>query len=114
MDAFSEKILERVDPVLAGVLREAESLSPVPFRVVAGHRGLREQNALYFAGLSVHRFPQSPHNKLPSRAVDIEPTTDTTDLAERAAVVQAIEIAAEAAGVRVFWRGESSPHVELV
>lgn len=114
MDAFSERILERVDPVLADVLRAAESLSPVPFRVVAGHRGLREQNALYFAGLSVHRFPQSPHNELPSRAVDIEPLVDPMDLADRQAVVQAISIAASAVGVNIFWRGESSPHVELV
>ncbi len=114
MDAFSERVLERVDPVLAGILRDAESLSPVPFRVVAGHRGLREQNALFAAGLSVHRFPQSPHNKLPSRAVDIEPLTDPSDLADRAAVVQAIQMAAAEAGVLIFWRGESSPHLELI
>lgn len=39
--------------------------------VVFGHRGQAEQNAAHARGASNHKWPESPHNEYPSRAVDI-------------------------------------------
>lgn len=43
------------------------------FSVTCGHRGKADQDAAFKKGNSKVRFPNSPHNKLPSLAVDIVP-----------------------------------------
>lgn len=45
----------------------------IAFRVKEGHRGEKEQNAAYERGTSKLKFPNSKHNSIPSKAVDIEP-----------------------------------------
>lgn len=41
--------------------------------ILSGHRGEKEQDHLYFQGLSQLQFPDSYHNKTPSLAVDAAP-----------------------------------------
>lgn len=41
--------------------------------LISGHRDFMEQNALFESGASTLRWPDSKHNKNPSRAVDLQP-----------------------------------------
>jgi peptidoglycan L-alanyl-D-glutamate endopeptidase CwlK len=41
--------------------------------LVSGYRDFVEQNALFEAGVSTVRWPNSKHNKKPSLAVDLQP-----------------------------------------
>jgi len=43
------------------------------FTVICGHRGEQEQNTAYENGFSTKKFPDSKHNSIPSRAMDIIP-----------------------------------------
>ena len=43
------------------------------FTVICGHRDRDAQNGAFAAGTSKLRWPDSKHNQLPSRAVDIAP-----------------------------------------
>lgn len=45
--------------------------------VVCGHRGEEEQNAAFAAGNSKLKWPDSKHNSLPSKAVDVVPYEKT-------------------------------------
>lgn len=67
--------LERlVEAVAAGI--DAGELATAGIRdltVVCGYRGQAEQDAAYAAGASKLRYPNSRHNQVPSRAVDLAP-----------------------------------------
>jgi len=41
--------------------------------VISGHRGKKGQNELYKEGFSRVKFPDSKHNRVPSRAIDAAP-----------------------------------------
>src|SRR5688572_32876511 len=45
------------------------------FAVLCGHRDQAAQDAAYAAGKSKVRWPNGPHNRTPSRAVDVVPVT---------------------------------------
>lgn len=50
------------------ILHEVADIS-----LVYGHRGRTDQNLMFENGFSKLRFPDSKHNKKPSRAVDLQP-----------------------------------------
>ena len=71
---FSDRSLRHLktcDIRLQKVLLEA--IKVIDFSVTSGHRSKIEQNNLYHAGQSKLKYPESKHNKIPSRAVDVAP-----------------------------------------
>lgn len=67
----SKEQLETLHPDLQKVLEDAITI--IDFSIIQGHRGKEEQNKYFKEGRSKLKFPQSKHNKNPSRAVDIAP-----------------------------------------
>jgi peptidoglycan L-alanyl-D-glutamate endopeptidase CwlK len=63
--------LEQCHPHLQLILNEA--ISYVDFSVVTGYRDKETQNSLYTQGFSKVIYPNSKHNKFPSKAVDVAP-----------------------------------------
>jgi len=47
--------------------------------IACGHRNEEDQNEAFDKGFSKLRFPQSKHNKFPSRAVDVVPWPEKWD-----------------------------------
>ena len=50
-----------------------EALAIMDFTVICGERGEADQNKAFAEGKSHARYPESKHNRSPSRAVDIAP-----------------------------------------
>jgi peptidoglycan L-alanyl-D-glutamate endopeptidase CwlK len=50
-----------------------EAIKVIDFTVLCGHRGESEQNKAFHEGRSKLKFPDSNHNEMPSKAVDIAP-----------------------------------------
>jgi len=50
-----------------------EAIELYDFSVICGHRSEQEQNEAYNNGKSDLQWPESKHNKFPSKAVDIAP-----------------------------------------
>lgn len=67
----SEKNLETCHEDLQKVFREV--IRYVDCAIICGHRGKEEQEQAFLEGRSKLRFPESKHNQLPSRAVDVLP-----------------------------------------
>ena len=67
----SKRRLATCDPLLKEVLNEA--INHFDFSVIWGHRGRYHQNRVYREGYSKVQWPNSRHNSMPSRAVDIIP-----------------------------------------
>lgn len=67
----SEEQLATCDPRLQRLAHEA--IKYMDFAVTDGHRGQREQDALFDAGMTKKRWPNGNHNANPSRAMDVAP-----------------------------------------
>lgn len=50
-----------------------EAIKITDFSVLCGHRGKEEQDLAYARGFSKVKYPNSKHNGLPSKAVDLAP-----------------------------------------
>ena len=50
-----------------------EVINFIDCSVICGHRGEAEQNAAFISGASKVKYPDSNHNKFPSKAVDVYP-----------------------------------------
>ncbi len=48
-------------------------LEDMDITILCGHRGEKEQNEAFKAGNSQLKFPNSKHNSVPARAVDVAP-----------------------------------------
>lgn len=112
----SQTVYNRLDPrlqvVMDRVLHEVADIS-----LVSGHRDRDEQEALYAAGASQLRWPDSKHNKLPSRAVDFQPypypkRTEKLWGALGYIAGRAIEIA-ESEGITLRWGGDWNRNGDL-
>ena len=120
--------LETCDQRLQDILNEAIKL--VDFTVIEGHRSEEKQNKLFDLGKSKVRFPNSKHNSIPSKAVDIAPWqnginwSDTRRFAYYAGIIRGI---AHAKGITVKlgfdWDGDGDinehsfldfPHIEII
>ncbi len=74
MPVLSEQSLARLNtchPGLIAVCREL--IKQYDFAVLCGHRSKDEQNKAFQRGSSRLIYPQSPHNRMPSHAVDLAP-----------------------------------------
>jgi peptidoglycan L-alanyl-D-glutamate endopeptidase CwlK len=69
--SVSKERLKECDSRIQTVLNEA--IKYYDFSVLCGHRGEEEQNEAYRKGHSKLKYPQSNHNKNPSKAVDVAP-----------------------------------------
>lgn len=61
--------LAELDPRLQEVLNEAIKI--IDFTIICGHRNKEDQEAAVKGGFSKVHFPNSKHNSLPSKAVDV-------------------------------------------
>jgi hypothetical protein len=67
----SKRKLEECDNRLQTVMNEA--IKYYDFSVICGHRGKADQNIANTRGFSTKKWPNSRHNKFPSKAVDVAP-----------------------------------------
>lgn len=118
--------LRTADARLQSIMHEA--IKHYDFSVLCGHRGQTQQDAAYAAGKSKVRWPNSKHNSLPSKAVDIAPyPVDWNDEIRFARLMGHIERIANEQGIKVRfgldfdsdgWSSDERfldfPHVELV
>ncbi|MDE0370390.1 MAG: M15 family metallopeptidase [bacterium] len=109
MPALSSRSLDRLDTChedLQRVMRMAIQHGP-DFTVLQGHRGEREQEAAFRKGHSKVRFPDSKHNAIPARAVDVAPyPIDWNDLNRFRVLAGFVLGVAAALGVRMRWGGD--------
>lgn len=75
--------------------------------VICGHRDQADQDKAFHAGTSKKQWPQSKHNSLPSRAVDVIPYPVDWNEASRmyylAGIVKGI---ASEMGIKIRWGGD--------
>jgi len=74
MSRFSKRSLSKLRTChkdIVAVMQEA--ILVVDFSVVFGHRGEEEQNKAFAGNFSTKDWPNSKHNKVPSRAIDVLP-----------------------------------------
>lgn len=138
MPKFSERSAERLatcDQRLQDILNEA--IKYVDFTVLCGHRNEADQLEAVMDGKSKVMWPNSKHNKLPSKAVDIAPwfpdvKIDWKDIPAFARLAGYIQHIADSRGVKIRWGGDwdgdwrtsthdpdergflDGPHIELV
>lgn len=67
-------------PALQRLMTEAIRRAPkwLDFGIECGHRDEAAQNAAFASGNSKKRWPEGEHNRLPSRALDIRPSSPFT------------------------------------
>lgn len=130
MPSFGERSLRNLSQVHPDLVRLCEAVIEITdFAVICGHRGEAEQNALYGATpqRSKVRWPDSKHNSLPSRAIDVAPYP--IDWSDREAFARLAGIfigVAHGLGIDLRWGGDwdrdgqtddeefsDLPHIEL-
>lgn len=78
MPSFGKTSLERLntcDPALQELFKEV--VKYYDCIIICGTRGKEEQNDAYRTGKSKLKYPESKHNSLPSKAVDVAPYFST-------------------------------------
>jgi len=74
MSSFSRRSATNLGTCTPGIQRVMYAvILEVDFSVVYGHRGEEEQNKAFNGGFSTKKWPNSTHNKIPSRGIDILP-----------------------------------------
>lgn len=129
MPSFSGKSLAHLrtcDARLQSILNEV--IKYTDFTVLCGHRGQKEQAEALAAGKSKVGWPNSKHNSLPSKAVDIAPyPIDWNDEVRFARLMGHVERVANEQGIKLRfgldfdgdgWSSDERfldfPHIELV
>ncbi len=75
--------------------------------VLCGHRGEAEQVAAYHDGRSRLTWPQSKHNSLPSRAVDLARVPiDWRDTHGFCTLADVVKAQAAELGIKIVWGGD--------
>src|SRR5512142_193662 len=72
---ISEYNLSSCSPTIQRLMRECIRRAPkwLDFAITCGHRNQVDQDRAYRDGTSKKQWPNSKHNSLPSRAVDVRP-----------------------------------------
>ena len=101
----SKKHRDTCHPDLIKVLDEA--INHYDFSCVWGHRPKEVQDRVFEDGFSQVRWPNSKHNKIPSRAFDVVPYPGGFNNPDEAFYEMATHIlgAASKLGVRLRWGG---------
>ena len=88
--------------------------------ILEGHRGEERQTEAYHSGHSKLKWPNSKHNKNPSRAVDVAPyPIDWDDIMRFREFGHYVKGVADVLGIKIRWGGDfptwkDYPHFELV
>lgn len=95
-----------LDPRLQNVLHEA--IKYYDFTILVGYRNEEDQNHAFAEGLSTKKWPDSTHNVLPSRGVDLSPyPADWSDkkeaIARFAILAGVMKVSAAICGVKIRW-----------
>jgi peptidoglycan L-alanyl-D-glutamate endopeptidase CwlK len=108
MAKFSEISLQRLetcDPRLQAIAHAA--IERMDFAVLCGHRTEAEQNHAFELGNSRVQWPNSKHNPLPSKAMDLAPCPVNFDNIERfKALADVIKQEASRLGFVIIWGGD--------
>lgn len=118
--------IEQLDARLQRVLVEAIKLKD--FTVIEGHRVKERQDAMFRAGKSKLKWPDSKHNSYPSLAVDVAPyPIDWNDFREFDYLAGLIIGIGKQMGITLRWGGDWNrngqlsdnrfndlPHLEIV
>jgi len=87
--------------------------------VIDGHRGEADQNSYYLQKKSQLQYPESKHNKTPSRAVDVAPypiewhKTDGVYTKEMIFFGGYVMGTAERMGINVRWGGDWNVNMQV-
>lgn len=82
--------------------------------IIEGHRGEEDQNKAYNAGRSKVKFPNSKHNKNPSKAVDVIPyTIDWKDVQRMCFFAGFVMATAISMGIQLRWGGDWDGDTDL-
>lgn len=102
---FSESKLKTCHPYLREVLQAA--ILVYDFRILEGHRTEEEQSDAFFKGHSKVMWPDSKHNSLPSKAVDIAPyPIDWNDKVRFYFLAGIVKGIARLKGINIRWGGD--------
>jgi peptidoglycan L-alanyl-D-glutamate endopeptidase CwlK len=95
----------RLHPRLQLVVDKA--ILEVDFKIICSTRGRAEQTRVFNGGLSKARFGESPHNFLPSVAMDLFPAPyNWNDLAAFETLAKVVLRVAAENGLRLRWGGD--------
>lgn len=119
---FYKHRLQYVHPDLAKVVMKCGEILDIA--VVCGNRSEVDQNHAFKQGKSKTKWPNSPHNRMPSLAVDLAPTLDKGRTIPWDKInlfkILAKEVLANAKelGIDIVWGGnwktfKDYPHYEL-
>lgn len=101
----SERRLLTCDPRLIDIFSEVVGI--VDNSVICGHRNAIDQNLAFNSGNSKVKWPNSTHNDIPSKGVDVAPYPSMWDDPNQfyylAGVVAAV---ARRRGVKIRWGGD--------
>lgn len=112
-DHTSANRLNVCDPRLIDILKEV--IKVYDFRVMCGYRDKDAQNEAVKNGTSKLQWPNSPHNSMPSMAVDIlpncliDPETNKIDWDNPQPFIELAELVfaeADKQGVHIRWGGD--------
>lgn len=112
---FGAASLERrktIHPKLQEIVDEA--IKHVNFSIVYGHRDKDSQDEAFERGVSKLQWPDSKHNSLPSKAVDVAPYPIDWDNTNRFCYLAGIiMMIAKQKGIRLRWGGDWNEDGEL-
>lgn len=123
---LSKKRLETCHPDLQRLMNEV--IKHYDISILCGHRGEEDQNKAFSEGNSKLKWPNSKHNSLPSKAVDIMPNpSDWKDNLRFYHCIGFIKGIADSMNIKIRcgidWDGDNDfkdqtfndlPHVELL
>ena len=108
----SEECLVTCDERLQQLMRHV--LPHFDHKILCGHRGKKEQDEAFSIGGSQKQWPNSKHNSLPSRAVDVAPYPyDPKDHERICFFAGHAMMAAKTLGINIRWGGDwnSDTHI---
>lgn len=120
MPKFSNRSLTNLAQCDERLQRVAhEAIKHFDFVVTTGHRNKADQDKAYKSGHSKLKWPDSKHNKTPSRAFDAAPwPIDWEDIPRFDRMGRVMKDAAKKVGVAIVWGGDwksfvDRPHFEI-
>lgn len=122
----SQTLLSQCDPDLQRLVKEV--LKVMDISVIVAYRGKEDQDKAFAEGKSKLKFPNSKHNRMPSKAVDVCPyPIDWNDHRRFYLMIGIFKAKAHELGIKIRsggdWNNDNNlindgfidlPHIELV
>lgn len=116
MPSLSKRSLNNLSQCHPDLQRIAKvAINEFDFVVICGHRNEKDQNKAFASGNSKVKWPNSKHNKTPSRAFDACPYPINWEARARFLEMRKVfkDVAARL-GIKVRFISWDLPHIELV